>query len=305
MSDPSNVICSCAGFEFDVRRRDDTCIWPPPPAIPLLYQYQPKKKSKKNPESNLTARIFPALVFSLVPNSFVYSDTQLQLARRWKSILQHLACVLHFADELCLLSAFCCPRGGKVANGGELSEGPPAYMGKSIRFACAQLAAPLFICFCFIFKKQKLNKTKKNIGHKPLSGFLGFLGSEKKGEQSLSPICCRCPPMLILALASRPYQQILLTPPLLLSFSLSLLLLPRHFGSGFRWRAEEDEEKGNRKRWTRKKEKEKQPRAWRNILCACALNGKVCGQLLKDFTQESTLSTESIEDGGRRGTRGL
>lgn len=203
------------------------------------------------------------------------------------------------------------PEKGKVANGGELSEGPPAYTGKSIRFACVQLAAPLFICFCFIFKKQKLNKTKqqkKNIGHKPLSGFLGFLGSEKKGEPSLSPICCRCPPMLILALASSPYQQILLffLPPFFfLSFSLSLLLLPRHVGSGSRWRAEEDEEKGNRKKWTRKKEKEKQPRAWRNILCACALNGKVCGQLLKDFTQESTLSTESIEDGGRRGRRGL
>lgn len=176
-----------------MRRRDDTkggCAHASDPhhrPIPRLYQYQPKTKvEKKQTKWNLTARTFPALVFSLVPNSFVYSDTLLQLARRWKSILQHLACVLHFADELCLLAAFCCPRKEKLLMGGEFSEGPPAYTGKSIRFACVQLAPPLFICFCFIFKKQKLNKNKKNqnIGHKPLSGFLGFLGSEKKGEPS-------------------------------------------------------------------------------------------------------------------------
>lgn len=78
---------------------------------PMSVSISTKNKSrKKNPKWNLTAHTFPALVFSLVPNSFVYSDMRLQLARRWKSILQHLACVLHFADELCLLAAFCCPR---------------------------------------------------------------------------------------------------------------------------------------------------------------------------------------------------
>lgn len=30
---------------------------------------------------------------------------------------------------------------------------------------------------------------------------------------------------------------------------------------------------------------------------ACALKREVCGQLLKDFTRESRLSTESIEEG--------
>lgn len=38
-----------------------------------------------------------------------------------------------------------------------------------------------------------------------------------------------------------------------------------------------------------------QPQGWREISYACALKRKVCGQLLKDFSGESRLSTESIE----------
>lgn len=45
----------------------------------------------------------------------------------------------------------------------------------------------------------------------------------------------------------------------------------------------------------REGEKKKQPQGWRKILYACALKHKVCGQLLKDFSGESRLSTESIE----------
>lgn len=70
----------------------------------------------------------------------------------------------------------------------------------------------------------------------------------------------------------------------------------RHVGSGTHWRTGEEEEGKKRER-----RGEKQPRGWRKILYACALKHKVCGQLLKDFSGESRLSTESIEWGRERG----
>lgn len=69
----------------------------------------------------------------------------------------------------------------------------------------------------------------------------------------------------------------------------------RHVGSGSQWRTgEEKEEEGKRERGG-----EKQPQGWREILYACALKHKVCGQLLNFFLffffWESRLYTESIE----------
>lgn len=65
---------------------------------------------------------------------------------------------------------------------------------------------------------------------------------------------------------------------------------PKHVGSGSCWRTgNEEQDEGKQERG------KKQPRGWRNILYACALKHKVCGQLLKDFSGESRLSTESIE----------
>lgn len=112
--------------------------------------------------------------------------------------------------------------------------------------------------------------------------------------------------MLILAPACSPDQQTLsVFSSSFFSFSL---LLPRRVGSGSRWRTEEEEEeKGGKERsgeegeggvgGEEREKRKKQPRGWRKILYACALKREVCGQLLKDFTRESRLSTESIEEG--------
>lgn len=73
----------------------------------------------------------------------------------------------------------------------------------------------------------------------------------------------------------------------------------RHVGSETHWRTGEEEEKEEEGR--KKGERgEKQPQGWSEILYACALKHKVCGQLLKDFSGESRLSTESIEWGRER-----
>lgn len=47
-----------------------------------------------------------------------------------------------------------------------------------------------------------------------------------------------------------------------------------------------------KKKMKRKTERGGHPQGWREILYACALKHKVCGQLLKDFSGESRLSTE-------------
>lgn len=68
----------------------------------------------------------------------------------------------------------------------------------------------------------------------------------------------------------------------------------RRVGSGSHWRTEEGEEEKEEEGEKREKGGETAP-GWRKILYACALKHKVCGQLLKDFSGESRLSTESIE----------
>lgn len=141
MSDPSNVICSCAGLEFDVRRRANTKVAadasdPAPAAIPLLYQYQPQMQAD--------SAHLPALVFSLAPNSFVYSDARLQLARRWKSILQHLA---RFAFRRRGLAAMS-PRKEKfLMEANSLKAHRLTRENQSV--ACVQLAPPLFVFVLF------------------------------------------------------------------------------------------------------------------------------------------------------------
>lgn len=81
--------------------------------------------------------------------------------------------------------------------------------------------------------------------------------------------------VLILALASSPYQQILAFFPDMLA----------HEPTG---------ELGRKKMKKQKKQSGLggQPQGWRELLCACALKHKACGQLLKDFSGESRLSTE-------------
>lgn len=72
--------------------------------------------------------------------------------------------------------------------------------------------------------------------------------------------------MLILALVSSPYQQIL---HFFFFFFLADVLAQALAG-----------ELGKKKK---REGGKKQPRGWRKILYACALKHKVCGQLLKVF----------------------
>lgn len=106
------------------------------------------------------------------------------------------------------------------------------------------------------------------------------LRSERK-EPSSSPICCRSP---------RGDKQCWFWHSLPVPTNKSCLFFPKHVGSGSCWRTgNEEQDEGKQERG------KKQPWGWRNILYACALKHKVCGQLLKDFSGESRLSTESIE----------
>lgn len=98
-------------------------------------------------------------------------------------------------------------------------------------------------------------------------------------ESNLLQVSLRRGVVLILALSSSPYQQIL-------PFFQTCWLRNSLENWGRRRRGREKTARG-----------EKQPQGWREILYACALKHKVCGQLLKDFSGESRLSTESIEWG--------
>lgn len=101
--------------------------------------------------------------------------------------------------------------------------------------------------------------------------------SETQLQSNLLQVSLRIRAMLILALTPRTNQQ-------------TLPFFSRHVGSRSQWKTgEEGKEEG------RKREGEKQPQGLREILYACALKRKVCGQLLKDFSGESRLSIESIE----------
>lgn len=132
---------------------------------------------------------------------------------------------------------------------------------------------------CCYFLKQKWTQASL-VSLRGPAVEAGSLGSERK-EPSSSPICCRSP---------RGDERCWFWHSLPVPINKSCLFSPKHVGSGSRWRTgEEEEEEGKRERG------KKQPRGWRKILYACALKHKVCGQLLKDFSGESRLSTESIE----------
>lgn len=85
--------------------------------------------------------------------------------------------------------------------------------------------------------------------------------TETLRRTNLLQVSLRREAVLILAHAPRPNQQI-------------FFFFSRHVGSETHWRT------GKKKK---RREGGKQPRGWREILYACALKHKVCGQLLKDF----------------------
>lgn len=132
-------------------------------------------------------------------------------------------------------------------------------------------------CCCFF--KQKWTQASLVSQRGPAveaSSLTQVREAETQLESNLLQVSPRRRVVLILALASSPYQQILPFFPDMLAQELTGEL--------------GEEEEGKKER-----EGGKQPRGWRKILYACALKHKVCGQLLKDFSGESRLSTESIE----------
>lgn len=144
---------------------------------------------------------------------------------------------------------------------------------------------PRTICYTALlvafFKKQKWTQASLVSPRGPAveAGSLTQVReTEIQLEYNLLQVSPRRGAVLILALTPSPYQQIL-----------------AFFFSQTCWLRISLENGGRRRGKKRKGGGRKQPPGWRKILYVCALKHKVCGQLLKDFSGELRLSTESIE----------
>lgn len=139
-----------------------------------------------------------------------------------------------------------------------------------------------FTCGLLLFSLNKKYTQASSFTAGPSGGswHLTTVGETKTQLKSnLLLVSLRREVVLILALTSSPYQQILPFFPDMLAQELTGELM----GGGWEERKNTARVGGG------------QPQGWREISYACALKRKVCGQLLKDFSGESRLSTESIE----------
>lgn len=217
----------------------------------------------------------PALVFSLAPNSFVYSNTRLQLARRWKSILQHLG---RFAFRRRGLGSSLPPwaRERKSCSWRPTLRRPTDLHGK-INPSLVYNWLHLYL-FLFYFERTKTEKRKKK-ANTSLPGFPGFLASEKKGEPSWSPICLQVSPDVdsgtrFQSLPTKPPHP---NPPPPFFFSPSPWTCWLRMSLESWERPRNGEQREVDKEGGGEEEGKKQPEAWRSMLCACAPAGEASG----------------------------
>lgn len=166
-----------------------------------------------------------------------------------------------------------------VTNQNQLSNGLPVYTGNQSISASYNLLHR-FTCGFFLKNKN---------GHKLLWFHRGAQqwkpAASRRSERlkpSSSTICCRSP---------QGEERCWFWHSLPVPTNKSWLF----FFSQTCWLRISLENGGRRRGKKRKGGGRKQPPGWRKILYVCALKHKVCGQLLKDFSGELRLSTESIE----------
>lgn len=165
-----------------------------------------------------------------------------------------------------------------VTNQNQLSNGLPVYTGNQSISASYNL---LHRFTCGFFLKTKMD-----------TSFSGFTAGPSSGSRQPHAGPRDWNPARVQFAAGLPKER---SGVDFGTHSQSLPTNPGFFFSQTCWLRISLENGGRRRGKKRKGGGRKQPPGWRKILYVCALKHKVCGQLLKDFSGELRLSTESIE----------